>query len=266
MARSLTTQQTLRDAARLRFCYLCGKAFAASDQTNSDHVPPTKLFAKADRTPPLILPTHSACNRSRSVEDQAIGQIVGVLHGRQVNRQHNKLRVMAGRSSDGAVQVLAMRFDIKGAIRRWIRGFHAALYNEYLPDLSEGAVFATYPPMPEATHSGGRVAYEPVAPAFSMFAAELRKNRAVGSLDQIIAYNGKCRYECVWVQADDGRWICVYGLDVYNWIDLGDRNQPPRSCVGCYLRPTGGVPMGASTGTRLVFDLTANSPLDPFAV
>jgi hypothetical protein len=70
-------------------------------------------------------------------------------------------------------------------------------------------------------------------------AKELKRNRTVGNLDRIVCRNETCRYECVSSQAHDGRWICIYGLDLYNWRDLGSRNQPARGCVGCYQRPTG---------------------------
>jgi hypothetical protein len=263
MPRSLTTERTLQEAARLSFCYLCGQVFAAGDDINRDHVPPSGLFAQADRMPPLILRTHQLCNVRRSSEDQAIGQLVGVLHGRRVNPRHNKLRMLTGGLSGGSFQILATQIDVKAAIRRWVRGFHAALYHEYL---SEDSDFATYPPMPEGTHSDGRVVYNPVSEIVPKFVEELRRNRAVFNIDRIISRNAKCRYECVWSQADDGRWICIYGLDLYNWSDLGDRSQPSRGCVGCYRRQSGGTPPEGSTGTRLTFNVTTASPLDPFAI
>jgi hypothetical protein len=45
---------------------------------------------------------------------------------------------------------------------------------------------------------------------------------------------------------------------------LGDQSQKPRGCVGCYQRQSGGVPINAATGTRLIFDVKTASPLDPF--
>jgi len=91
--RLLSTHRTLQEASQLPFCYLCGHEFSSSDEKDRDHVPPSGLFAKADGAFPLILPTHPRCNQGRSPEDQAIGQLVGVLHGRRVNPNHNKLRV-----------------------------------------------------------------------------------------------------------------------------------------------------------------------------
>ncbi len=261
MSISLTTHQAFQDTSRLPFCYLCGKSFDPSDDTNRDHMPPSGLFARADRVLPLILRTHRRCNELRSPEDQAIGQLVGVLHGRRVNRAHNKLRVRIGRFHDGHRVAAVTGLNIQEAIRRWIRGFHAALYREYLsPDTG----FATYPPLPGGRFVGDHVEYDRIPEAFPKFVEELKRNRAVGNLDRVVCRNGKCRYECVWSQADDGRWICIYGLDLYGWINLGDGSQPARGCVGCYRRPSGGVPPNASEATRLVFDVGRTAAFDPF--
>lgn len=258
---SLTTHRTLHGASRLPFCYLCGQGFGQSDDTNRDHVPPSGLFARADRPLPLILRTHRRCNELRSPEDQAIGQLVGVLHGRRVNPTHNRLRIRVGSSPDGHQVAAVTGLDISETIRRWVRGFHAALYHEYLPP---DAVFATFPPLPEGRLMGDHIEYDRVPDALPKFVEELKRNRTVRNLDRVVCRNGKCCYECVWSQDDDGRWICIYGLDLYGWMDLGDRNQPARGCVGCYLRPPGGVPSNASTATRLVFNVDRTSSFDPF--
>ena len=94
---------------------------------------------------------------------------------------------------------------------------------------------------------------------------ELKRNRATGTLDQITCRNGKCHYECVWTQADKGQWFCVYALSLYDWMQLGDWSRfESRGCVGAYLRPGGGVPAGATCGTRLIFSVSNNEPLNPF--
>ena len=259
----LSTQKKLQTARNLSFCYLCGEPLDNRNETNRDHLPPSGLFAAVDRDPPLILPTHYQCNQGRSREDQAIGQLLGVLHGRQVNRIHNKLRVAVSPFKDGNSLAVLSRIDLRQIIRRWIRGFHAALYNEFLPG---DALFATYLLLPEGKRDGDKITFVPTPEAFSQFVDELSRNRAVRNLDRIVCRNGKCRYECVWSQADNGRWICIYCLDIYNWVNLGDtKNFPARGCVGCYRRPSGGVPRNASTATRLIFSSRGTSSFDPFA-
>lgn len=262
MSVALTTERTLKAVSRLTFCYLCGKTLTSSDERDRDHVPPSGVFALADRNKPLILPTHRLCNGNRSQEDQTIGQLVGVLHGRRVNRKHNKLQIAVSQFKDGSRGAALSGFDVKEPIRRWVRGFHAALYGEYLcPTYS----FATYPSLPEATSKGNKVVFVPIPEAFPKFVEEIKRNRAVRNLDRIVSRNNTCRYECVWARADNGEWICIFCLDLYNWTDLGDtRHFAPRGCVGCYRREHGGVPSHASTATQLVFEISNNSPLDPF--
>jgi hypothetical protein len=119
--------------------------------------------------------------------------------------------------------------------------------------------------MPEGKRDGDKITFVPIPESFSKFVDELKRNRLVQNLDRIVSRNDKCRYECVWSQPDDGHWNCIYGLDIYNWIDLGDiKNFPARGCVGLYRRPSGGAPGIASTATRLIFGLPRGSSLDPF--
>lgn len=76
----------------------------------------------------------------------------------------------------------------------------------------------------------------------------IKANRARQNLDLVHTHLSKLRYEAVWVQSDEGVWMCFFGLDVYDWIDLGDAGiQQRRGCAGCYALPAGGHPVGAST-------------------
>jgi hypothetical protein len=253
----------MRTARGLPFCYLCGFDFEIKEKRNPDHVPPTGLFALADRDFPLILPAHRQCNAARSAEDQVIGQLVGMLHGQKQNKKHNKLKVTIGRFQDGSRGVAIGGLDLRGIIRRWVRGFHAALYREYLPATQQ---FITCPPLPEAEPFANQVKFTRVDDVVVKFVEELRRNRATRTLDRIVCRNDKCRYECVWSQADNGAWICIYCLDLYQWINLGDTSRfEPRGCVGSYRRPGGGVPVGATCSTRLEFSVSSRVRLDPFS-
>lgn len=259
----LDTQKAIRCVRRLQFCYLCGNSFSRTEEPNPDHVPPSGLFAVADRNFPLILPTHRTCNAKQSADDQVIGQLVGVIHGRRPNPMHKKFRVSVGRFENGSVALAVGGLDLRSIIRRWIRGFHAALYSEYLP---QSALFSTCPPLPEAEPTADGPKFRPVMEAAPKFVEELKRNRTTDTLDRLVCRNGKCRYECVWSQADNGTWMCIYGLDLYQWINLGDTaNFEPRGCVGSYIRSGGGVPPGGTCATRLEFPVMNRARLDPFA-
>jgi hypothetical protein len=137
------------------------------------------------------------------------------------------------------------------------------LYGESLADAKQ---FQTCGPLPQAKETSGRFEAVPVAATVPKFVEAIKKNRKTGSLDRILTNNQKCRFECVWDQFDDGRWFCLYCLDLYGWIDLGDRvNFEQRGCVGSYRRPNGGVPPGATEATRLIFKVVNKNPLNPFA-
>jgi hypothetical protein len=69
----------------------------------------------------------------------------------------------------------------------------------------------------------------------------------------------------VWSQADNGQRICIWGLDVYGWKELGDVTHfEPRGCVGVYWSNSGVIPATATRGTRLHFRIPSLDRLDPF--
>jgi hypothetical protein len=90
--------------------------------------------------------------------------------------------------------------DIRGALERWVRAFHAALYREPLmPETGFGieTPFATASP----TGDGGVALDQGRMRQHLLFAEQIKRNRAVGSTDTVVCNNGKLRYECFWGQA-----------------------------------------------------------------
>jgi hypothetical protein len=257
----LDNQNAMRKVQKLPFCYLCGKRLV--DPRNDDHVPPDAIFRSADRNFPLTLPTHEKCNGDRSAEDQVIGQLVGLLHRKSLDPRQNKLTVQSGRFPDGTTGAALYDIDLKAIIRRWVRGFHSALYGEFLPD--DSGLFMTSLPLPEGEPTGVGGRFNQIPAVIPEFVKELKRNRATNTLDRILCRNKKCRYECVWTQADRGQWLCMYGLDLYGWIELGDTTHfEARGCVGAYRRPAGGTPPGATCATRLEFPVDNVERLNPF--
>lgn len=106
----LDSQKVIYDVRALQFCYLCGEALTVA--RNVDHVPPSSIFLSADRDFPLILPTHIKCNGDRSFEDQVIGQLIGLLHGKSPNAVHNKLKVQIGPFADGTLGMAVEGLDL----------------------------------------------------------------------------------------------------------------------------------------------------------
>jgi hypothetical protein len=174
------------------------------------------------------------------------------------------MQFVTGRFPDGSPGIGVRGANLERTIRRWIQGFHAALYQEPLGDIDK-AVFMTALPFTKGIVRETGVDFVLTSPIRQRIVEEIKKNRLTGSLDRIICGNTKCQYECVWTQFDRGEWFCVYALDIYDWKRLGDTDHfVPQGCVGCYRREQKGTPRMATCATRLDFPIDNASKLDPF--
>ena len=260
---SLTSHKQIADLRCLPFCYVCGREFQVTDQKNKDHIPPKAVFAKSDLNYPLVLPTHRECNSRNKVADEKIGQLISLRHGRYPSRANQRLKIRAviSPTNNGMLGVLE-NVDIRGQIRRWLCAFHAALYREPLPPNTS---FAIQTPFPETRLPPNNFAVEPVHAQHLVAVHTIKTNRAARNIDVIRANNGKFRYECVWDQADDGSWLCIFALDLYQWKDLGDiHNFPGRGCAGIYILSTRNAPVSGTKGTKLEMSVSNRDVLDPF--
>jgi hypothetical protein len=260
----IVSQRDLRAVRDLPFCYLCGVAFTGVEsdvELDHDHAPPKAIFAMGDRNPPLKLKTHKACNGARSESDDLLGQLIGLRRGEAIG--HPK-RGRIGVAYDAQRDLAAVtNVPIEFEIWRWVRAFHAALYREFMPETRERAVTT---PLPRAVTINGVIVPEPVKPQHYSFVATLRHNRSGGSVDVVCAYNGKLRYECVWVP-DNSRteWLGIFGLELCQWNDLGAAgDMPARACVGVYQRVDHQAPSGATLGVQPEHMNRALKYLDPF--
>jgi hypothetical protein len=87
--------------------------------------------------------------------------------------------------------------------------------------LNAGQQFMTFPPLAEADKDTGQI--QPVHAIIPETVRVIRFNRALGKVDRVVTRNGKCVYECVWIESDTpGTWFCSYALDLYGWVHLGD--------------------------------------------
>jgi len=218
------------------------------------------VFAKEDRGTPLILPAHDACNQAQSPHDEVIGQLVSVLHGKYPGKERLRLALELFSVDGSVVPVTGVQnIPLTRIIFRWVRGFHAALYREYLHD--RGGFIG--PPLPEsALTAEGGVVPKPVHVSRPIMTHIFRQQVKAGQTDAVICRNGKCHYRCTWLNWDDGRPFCLFALRLYNWEELGDIDHfPRRGCIGWYGAPT---PTLATNGTDVEIPLANPDSLDPF--
>ncbi|MGH9409247.1 MAG: hypothetical protein ACRD1V_07315 [Vicinamibacterales bacterium] len=171
------------------------------------------------------------------------------------------MQLIAGIAPDGGPFVAAAGFDLRAIIKRWVFGFHAALYREFL---TAGQSFMTFPPLAEGNTDSLQI--QPVPEIIPEVVRVIRFNRSLGKVDRLLTRNGKCLYECVWIESDAPRtWFCAYALDLYGWVHLGDIDRfGRRGCVGAYLKANGTVPDEAVRGDRHPDDYQPDDLLDPF--
>ena len=261
---SVTSQKDLRKVRDLPFCHVCGKLVLDAEAEDRDHVPPQACFDKIDRNPPLKLRCHVACNNLNKLNDEKVGQLIAARRREWLEPDDTHLHVRGFSDKHSGRQFAAlMNLDVDGAIRRWIGGFHAALYRE---PLQPGTPFSVTSPLPKATATEQGIRFHPIPDHHQAFVKAIKLNRAARNVDTLITNAAKLRYECVWANEDNGpRWFCIFALDVYDWIKLGDmKNFHARGCVGAYMPGKSSPPIGASVGTQLLAELDNAEPLNPF--
>lgn len=261
---TLTTQNDARKVRDLPFCYICGRQFEAGDATDRDHVPPEAIFDKPDRNFPLKLAVHKdTCHGPMNLDDEVMGQLISLIHGKQPLDRNDKPKFKwYNRSDFGAHLASFSQSNIEFLIQRWLKGFHAALYRSPLP---KETMFSIQSPFPSGTIREGHFSEDTIREQHFAFVECIKRNRAARNLDRIECNNQKLRYECVWDQLSDQSWACIFAIDLYDWIDLGDVNNfRPRGCAGLYRLPNGIVPGSASVATKLEFKLPNKYTADPF--
>lgn len=236
-----------------------------TDDIDQDHVPPQAVFDLSDHNFPLKLAAHKAqCHSPVNLDDEVLGQLVSLIHGKRAPARNDKLKIeLYQNANSGTPLALFNQRDIGFLIRRWLKGFHAALYRNPLPD---GTEFVVQSPFPSGTIHHGQLKEDSIRDQHYAFVECIKRNRAVQNLDKVVSNNQKLRYECIWDQLSDKSWACIFALDLYGWIDLGDVNNfRPRGCAGLYKMPDGNAPVAASRATKLEFKLAASNAADPFA-
>jgi len=256
---TLSNHRDFQGVQKLAFCYWCGQDILP-EEWSRDHIPPKRAFASEDRDPCLWLPAHENCNAAHSPVDQLTAQLIGLKWGRaQADGDREMLISMFGPDLAAITNL-----DVRAAVWRWVRGFHAALYREWMPDKPVRYTLET--PFPRAATTA-LPEIEPIRPAHQNFVHEIKTQRLLQNLDRITCNNGKLIYESVWCKFRDADvWACVFALNIYDWKDLGlTPGQPPRGCAGSYILPSGLPPASATQMKHTSITIPSIDKLDAFA-
>lgn len=249
-----STSKHFQRAQQLAFCYLCCEQIETGQAQNRDHVPPRAVFLESDRNPALWLPTHQACNSKQSERDDKIGQLIGLLHKKAPSNPNHRLLLF--NHELGAVDEI----NIEDIVFRWVRGLHAALYQQPLGGQVRGVITTPFVPVNKTDGTPLQL-----NEAHFTIVQAIKRNRAAGRLDAVYSSNGKFKYQCVWGKSGDGAWCCMFAIDLYDWKDLGhSRHGPARGCCGYYFPSNGQLPQGATIETPILVPFSNVDKLDPF--
>jgi hypothetical protein len=257
----LTTHKDFQRVRFPSFCYLCGRSFADTpgEERDSDHVPPKKIFAASDRDRPLILEVHKQCHKDASEWDELTNEFASLPHDKARKRNIVQKHVEAVRIGD-EISAALTGVPLNKVIARFLRAFHTALYDAYLPNKTDNAIL---PPFPSGNRKSDGIEFDPILPQFYDASLILKKSRIAGRIDEIRCFNDRCHYFCVWSENVQGP-CCLFALRIHDWEQLADMaNFPHRACMGIYS--TGSIPQNATRETPIIVHVANRYPLDPFA-
>lgn len=203
---------------------------------------------------------HEARNGAWSVRDERAGQLVSTMIGRYPASKRTRIDVTRfTNAADGRSFFGVLNFGLEEDVRRIVRAFHAALYDEYLPPqgISVSLPFAT------GHAPTGVPEIEPPPPWHRAAVIDLLRSKHVDRLDQVVCDGNECEYACTWMPPTRGQWRCVFGLRLHRWGNLGEPAFAQRGCVGFYYRDE--RPQGACEAPTICLGIRVPNPLDPFA-
>ena len=194
-----------------------------------------------------------------------MGQFISLRHGRVPGAGKGRLRFRLFRDPrTGEVSGAVANVEVREAIERWVRAFHAALYREPLDPATR---FGIETPFAVAVPTAQGVVRDTGRPQHHLFVQMIKDSRAVGNVDFLACNNGKLRYECVWSPTTQGIWVAVFALDIYDWKDLGRLTSgTAKGCVGFYQTPTGIPPETACRHAEKQTTVPNEESLDPFGL
>ncbi len=231
--RTQAEAQAARKATR--FCYLCGEQLRSPGDTRSritnDHIiPKAVLLPSRDHGDwPFILRVHATCHgQKNSVADDILTPWHRVMSGD--SEIYNRQDVAVVRKvctplnqQDGLLPATPVSIDtrIPDGVWNWVRGFHAGLFAEYLPNDTRQHAFL---PMPQeflyTTERGtGRR-----MPGLSV--SQMQRQRELilqaielvshdGRANTVEFWSGRCTYKAMWLRVSD-HFQCWWALCVPN--------------------------------------------------
>ncbi len=209
-------------------CYLCGEGFTggSSDPIQTEHVIPRSVLG----TPPkaanqrfsLTLKCHRACDQSRKEANDRVLHALEAMEARPAGAS-SVADLLRGRVLRPFVTLPSLPLEptiiaarpLMDGIWTWIRGLHAALYGEYLPETVGHREIA---PVPEGAHERADATVRKTQSSLRSIAARIvLEGVATAKRDEVSIWGNEFRYCCTWVRLPDEQRGCTRGWTCF-WI------------------------------------------------
>lgn len=236
MAR-IADQRTARIAReRLTWCYLCGRDLPArrsldwNGAVQREHVVPLSIL-RIVQCPrhsgwPLALDVHKSCDKELKRDADQLTKVLSAINGTSsslwnagdVSQFHAHFRLSLGDTSHGPVPLMQDTDKGMVAVAYWIRGCHAALYDDRSLCPSVHDIFVRPPGLGFVWKHGADIdALTEHEAEHSRVALELMRHAIRASrVDEIVAWSGHLHFRCVWYDTGVAtrQYMCLWTLDI----------------------------------------------------
>ena len=233
LCQRILSQEEMQVTRRsIAFCYLCGEDLppcnkpGVRQQIIGEHVIPRSLLGNVPknqtRTWPIKLDVHHQCEQLGKQKVDNWLKLFQEMHTKPSDKwpKPGHLRNMPispsqviQRQTGNAVPAFSGCTELFEGVWRWIRGLHAALYLQFLP---EDLWHRSLPPVPACSIQSGGPTLENTETDSKWILITMRLAESLDKWDGITTWRGAVQYRCVWWQTatatEKRNWKCCWTL------------------------------------------------------
>jgi hypothetical protein len=266
-SRILSHKQMRDTRERIGFCYLCGENLPSRDKPGyrqeiiGEHVIPRSLLgdipAKHPQAWAVELNVHRKCEQSGKQHVDHWLKLLQEVHVKPADRwakpgHLGNLPIYPSQVIRPDTGEILPAFsgcrELFEGVWRWIRGMHASLYLQFLPD---NIRHFSYPPVPVCSSQSSGPTIEETETQTHLILSIISHAESQDKWDGITAWCDLVRYRCVWWQLANRKykasWICFWTL-TFPYLEEWSRKilkhgseRPWHGNYFCETRPSNGT-------------------------
>lgn len=220
----------------MTWCYLCGtslpdrKSPSWKSEVRREHVVPRGILRFAPDTDnsawPLALDVHGECDVNLKRHADQLTKVIAAINSLpaehweagDVDQVQAHFQFALGHAQHGPVPLIQNTDKGMVAVAYWIRGFHAALYNDLATCPSVSDIYVRPPGLGFISKPGADIGAlieeenQRTEESIELMRHAIRARR----IDEIIAWNGHLHFRCTWYAPEPPASLfkCLWTLDL----------------------------------------------------